>query len=66
MFTAALDARGFTYFVESDGEVAVKFQGNMIYFFRIGEQQEMLQVRAMVLHVFGMDDVGRLYLFCIA
>ena len=64
LITAALDARGFTYFVDADGDVAGNFQGNLIYFFRIGEQREMLQVRAMVQHVFGMDDVARLYEFC--
>ncbi len=64
MITAALDARGFSYFVDADGDIAGNFQGNLIYFFRIGEQQEMLQVRAMVQHVFGMDDVTRLYEFC--
>ena len=64
MITAALDARGFTYFVDADGDVAGNFQGNLIYFFQIGEQKEMLQVRAMVQHVFGMEDVPRLYEFC--
>ena len=64
MITSALDARGFNYFVDADGDVAGNFQGNLIYFFRIGEQQEMLQVRAMVQHIFGIDEVLRLYEFC--
>ena len=64
MIKAVLDARGFTYFVDADGDVAGNFQGNLIYFFQIGEQKEMLQVRAMVQHVFGMEDVPRLYEFC--
>ncbi|MEV4350262.1 YbjN domain-containing protein [Actinoplanes sp. NPDC049596] len=64
LITAALDARGFTYFTDADGDIGGNFQGNLIYFFRIGEQQEMLQIRAMVQHVFGMEDVVRLYEFC--
>ena len=64
MITAALDARGFSYFVDADSDIAGNFQGNLIYFFRIGEQKEMLQVRAMIQHVFGMEDVTRLYEFC--
>lgn len=64
MITDALNARDFHYFVDEDGDVAGNFQGNLIYFFRIGSAHEMLQVRAMVQHVFGMDDVRRLYEFC--
>src|SRR4029453_18491981 len=64
MIKASLDKRGFTYFVDADGDVAGNFQGNLVYFFRIGEQQEMLQIRAMVQHVFGMDDVARIYELC--
>jgi hypothetical protein len=64
MITAALAARGFNYFVDADGDVAGNFQGNLIYFFRIGEQNEMLQVRAMIQHIFGIEDVPKLYEFC--
>ena len=64
MITAALDARGFSYFVDADGDLAGNFQGNLVYFFRLGEQHEMLQIRALVQHVFGIEDVLRLYEFC--
>jgi hypothetical protein len=64
MITAALAARGFNYFVDADGDIAGNFQGNLIYFFRIGEQNEMLQVRAMIQHIFGIEDVPKLYEFC--
>jgi hypothetical protein len=59
MITAALAARGFNYFVDADGDVAGNFQGNLI-----GEQNEMLQVRAMIQHIFGIEDVPKLYEFC--
>jgi len=64
MITSALDARGYAYFIDADGDVAGNFQGNLIYFFRIGEQREMLQVRTLTQHVFGAQDVPALYVFC--
>jgi len=64
MITAVLDARDFKYFEDADGDIGGNFQGNLIYFFRIGEQQEVLQVRAMIQHLFAIDDVPRLYEFC--
>jgi predicted glycosyltransferase involved in capsule biosynthesis len=64
MITDALTARGFHYFVDEDGDVVGNFQGNLIYFFRLGAGREILQIRAMVQHVFGIDDVRRLYEFC--
>ena len=64
MIKSVLDARGFTYMVDADNDVVGNFQGNLVYFFQIGENGEMLQVRAMVQHVFGMADVVRLYEFC--
>jgi hypothetical protein len=64
MITDALTARGFHYFVDEDGDVAGNFQGNLIYFFQLGTEREILQIRAMVQHVFGIDDVRRLYEFC--
>ena len=64
LIKSVLDARDYTYMVDEDGDVLGNFQGNLVYFFQIGEQREMLQVRAMVQHVFGMEDVLRLYEFC--
>jgi hypothetical protein len=64
MITETLSAREFHYFVDADGDIAGNFQGNLIYFFRLGEKREMLQIRALVQHIFGMDDVRRLYEFC--
>ena len=64
MIKSVLDARKFSYMIDEDGDVVGNFQGNLIYFFQIGEQGEILQVRAMVQHAFGMEDVVRLYEFC--
>ncbi|WP_067689271.1 YbjN domain-containing protein [Actinoplanes awajinensis] len=64
MIKASLDKRGFAYFVDADGDVAGNFQGNLIYFFLLGQNKEMLQIRAMMQHVFKVEDVPRLYEFC--
>ncbi|WP_189336813.1 YbjN domain-containing protein [Actinoplanes ianthinogenes] len=64
MIKAALDAREFAYFVDEDGDIAGNFQGNLIYFLQHGANREMLQIRAMMQHVFTIEDVPRLYEFC--
>ena len=64
MIAATLDARGFAHQVDADGDICGNWQGNLIYFFRIGEFREMLQVRALTRRVFSTDEVPRLYAFC--
>ncbi|MFD0520516.1 YbjN domain-containing protein [Paractinoplanes durhamensis] len=64
MIKSVLDARSFSYMIDADDDVVGNFQGNLVYFFQIGDHREMLQVRAMVQHIFGMEDVTRLYEFC--
>jgi len=64
MIAATLDARGFVYRIDADGDICGNWHGNLIYFFRIGEFREMLQVRALTRSVFSTDDVPRLYAFC--
>jgi hypothetical protein len=64
MIAAALDARGFTHSIDGDGDIYGNWENNLIYFFRIGEFREMLQVRAMARRVFTTDEVPRLYAFC--
>jgi hypothetical protein len=61
---AVLDARGFAYELDADGDLCGNWQGNIIYFFRIGEFREMLQIRALTARAFTTDDVPRLYAFC--
>jgi hypothetical protein len=61
---AGLDARGFAYRVDADGDICGNWQGNLIYFFRIGDFREMLQIRAHTRRAFTTDDVPRLYAFC--
>jgi hypothetical protein len=64
LITSVLDAHGFAYFVDADGDVGGRWHDNLIYFFRLGEDREMLQVRTMTRSTFSTDDVPRLYAFC--
>jgi hypothetical protein len=64
LIIAVLRARDFTHKVDDDGDILGNWQGTVIYFFRIGEKKELLQVRALTQRVFSTDDVPRLYSFC--
>jgi len=64
LIIAALQGREFAHKVDDDGDVLGNWQGTLIYFFRIGERRELLQVRALTQRTFSTDDVPRLYSFC--
>jgi hypothetical protein len=64
LIIAVLDAREYAHKVDDDGDVLGNWQGMLIYFFRIGERREMLQIRALTQRAFSTDDVPRLYSFC--
>ena len=64
MITDALDKRGFDHRLDDDGDIFGNWQGTLVYFFRIGADREMLQIRALTTRVFAIDDVTRLYAFC--
>jgi hypothetical protein len=64
LITSVLDARGFTYFTDDDGDIGGRWLDNLIFFLRLGGDREVLQVRTMTRSVFTIDDVSRLYEFC--
>jgi hypothetical protein len=64
LIISVLEARGFSHQLDNDGDVCGNWQGNLIYFFRIGDRHEMLQVRTLAATVFGIEGVSRLYEFC--
>jgi hypothetical protein len=64
MIVDVLHARGFAHFVDDDGDLGGNWQGCLIYFFQMGADQEVLQVRALTRRDFSTDDVPRLYAFC--
>ncbi|MEV4638444.1 YbjN domain-containing protein [Actinoplanes sp. NPDC049548] len=64
LIVSALNAREFAHFVDEDGDVGGNWQGCLVYFFRLGKNQEIFQVRALTHPAFSTDDVPRLYAFC--
>src|SRR4051812_4084790 len=64
LIASVLDARGFHYQIDEDGDVYGCWDANLIYFFRIGERREMLQIRALTATVFEIDRVPSLHGFC--
>jgi Putative bacterial sensory transduction regulator len=64
LITAVLDAREFTYFTDDDGDVGGWWEDNLVYFFRLGTDHSMLQVRIRARRSFVVEDVPRLYEFC--
>lgn len=61
---SVLAARDFTWSTDDDGDIYGNWEGCLISFFRIGERQEMLQIRALVGRTFEIGSVPRLYEFC--
>lgn len=41
----ALEARGYTYGIDADGDIGGRWDDHVFYFLRIGPQREVLQVR---------------------
>jgi Putative bacterial sensory transduction regulator len=64
LIAGVLADRGYKYFTDSDGDIGGHWDNTLIYFFRLGEYHEMLQVRAMARRTFSIDEVPRLYAFC--
>jgi len=64
MIAAVLEAREFAYRIDDDGDIYGNWENNLIYFFRLGQFREMLQVRAVAQRAFTTDDLPRLYAFC--
>jgi hypothetical protein len=64
LITAVLDTHEFTYFTDDDGDIGGWWEENLVYFFRLGEDGSMLQVRIRAPRGFDVDDVPRLYEFC--
>jgi|SRR4051812_5438883 hypothetical protein len=61
---SVLEARDFAFSTDDDGDIFGNWEGCLIYFFRIGEKQEMLQVRVLIGRAFEIEQVLRLYEFC--
>lgn len=57
--TAVLDARDMRYGVDDDGDIGGYWDGHLFYFFRLGGQQEYLQVRGRWNRKVAVDEYAR-------
>ncbi|MGW4463424.1 YbjN domain-containing protein [Micromonospora sp. NBC_01796] len=64
LIAAVLGARGFSFYTDGDGDLVGRWDDNLIYFFRLGPEGELLQVRTMAATTFPIDRVPELYAFC--
>jgi hypothetical protein len=64
LIAAVLGARGYTFYTDADGDLVGKWDENLIYFFRLGTDGDLLQVRTLSATTFSIDDVPELYAFC--
>lgn len=64
LIAGVLDGHGYAFARDADGDLVGRWDDNLIYFFRLGRDGEILQVRTLVSRVFGIDDVLPLYDFC--
>lgn len=64
LVAAVLAARGRTVGRAVNGDLVGRFDDNLIWFLRVGEAGELLQVRTMVTPTFGIERVPELYAFC--
>jgi hypothetical protein len=64
LIIAALEARDYQHFTDDDGDIGGWWDENLIYFFRFGQEGELLQVRTRTRRAFTVEEVTRLYEFC--
>lgn len=64
LITQALSTMDLKYFTDSDGDVGATWDDFIVYFFRMGEQEEILNIRVIIHRKFPVEDVLRLQTFC--
>ncbi|MEU9512096.1 YbjN domain-containing protein [Micromonospora sp. NPDC048169] len=64
LIAAVLGHRGYAVAEEPDGALVGRWERNLIWFHRRGEAGELLQVRTVVAHHFGIERVPELHAFC--
>ncbi|MDG4767100.1 YbjN domain-containing protein [Solwaraspora sp. WMMD406] len=64
LIAEALEARGYQYQTDPDGDLVGRWNDNVIFFSRLGPAGELLRVRTIAAVQFTIDDVPTLYAFC--
>ncbi|MCW3841030.1 YbjN domain-containing protein [Micromonospora yasonensis] len=64
LIAAVLAARGYTVAEDADGDRVGQWEESLIWFHRRGADGELLQIRTVAAHRFGIEQVPALYAFC--
>ncbi|MFI7605416.1 YbjN domain-containing protein [Micromonospora sp. NPDC049366] len=64
LIAAVLGNRGYAVTADPDGDLFGRWGDSLIWFLRLGEAGELLQVRTMVGPTFSIEQVPALYAFC--
>jgi hypothetical protein len=62
--SAWMDACGFTYFVDSDGDLGGLWHGRLFYFLVLGDEGEVLQVRGQWHREASIERLGEILELC--
>ncbi|WP_262287407.1 YbjN domain-containing protein [Micromonospora sp. MA102] len=64
LIAAVLANRGYAVTEDADGDLVGRWGDSLIWFFRRGTAGELLQVRTVTAHRFGIEQVPDLHAFC--
>ncbi|WNM40505.1 YbjN domain-containing protein [Micromonospora halotolerans] len=64
LIAAVLANRGYAVTEDADGDLVGRWGDSLIWFFRRGTAGELLQVRTVTAHRFGIETVPDLHAFC--
>ncbi|MEV4810421.1 YbjN domain-containing protein [Micromonospora avicenniae] len=64
LIAAVLGNRGYAVTADADGELVGRWEDNLVWFLRLGEAGELLQIRTMAAPTFHIEQVPALHAFC--
>lgn len=64
LIASVLTGHGYNFHTDSDGDLFGKWDDSLIYFFRVGANGEVFQVRTMTATTFSIENVPALHEFC--
>ncbi|MEV0152295.1 YbjN domain-containing protein [Micromonospora sp. NPDC050686] len=64
LLAAVLEARGYVVSADADGDLVGRWDDSLIWFLRLGDAGELLQVRTVAAAAFPIERVPDLYAFC--
>ncbi|MEV1328999.1 YbjN domain-containing protein [Micromonospora costi] len=64
LIAAVLGNRGYAVTADAEGDLVGRWDENLVWFLRLGEVGELLQIRTMVAPTFPIEQVPALHEFC--